>query len=104
MIPTKGKGVVQTRFAISLPLGVYVGINPNSELAMKKFIDMGTGGIASNYRVEIGVILFNHSVEYFQLQVSDKIGQFLLEKIENLAIQKLIVVSATNRSSGGFGS
>ena len=39
MIPSKGKGIVQTGLAISLPSGVYARIAPRSGLAVKKFID-----------------------------------------------------------------
>ena len=65
MIPAKGKGVVQTGLAISLPSGVYARIAPRSGLAVKKFIDVGAGVIDSDYRGEIGVVLFNHSAVEF---------------------------------------
>ena len=67
MILAKGKGVVQTRFAVSLPLGVYARIAPCLGFAVKKIIDMGARVLDSDYRVEIGVILFNHSPEGFQV-------------------------------------
>ena len=60
--------------------------------------------IDSNYRGEIGVVLFNHSTVDFRVQVGDKIAQLILEKIKTLAVQKVIVLSATDRGSGGFGS
>ena len=61
VIPPKGKGVVQTGLAVSLPSGVYARIARHSRLAVKKFIDVGAGVIDSDYRGEIGVVLFNHS-------------------------------------------
>ena len=36
--------------------------------------------------------------------MGDRIAQFILEKIKTLAVQKVIVLSATNRGSGAFGS
>ena len=104
MIPLKGKGVVQTGLAISLPSGVYAGIAPCSGLVVKKFINMGAGVIDSDYRGEIGVVLFNHSAMDFPIQVGDRIAQLILEKIKTPAVQKVIVLSATDRGSGGFGS
>ena len=104
VIPSKGKGVVQTGLAISLPLGVYARIAPRSGLAVKKFIDVGAGVIDSDYRGEIGVVLFNHSAVDFPVQVGDRIAQLILEKIKTPAVQKVIVLSATDRGSGGFGS
>ena len=46
---TKGKGVVQTRLAISLPSGVYAKIAPRSGLAVTEFIDVGAAVIDSDY-------------------------------------------------------
>ena len=40
----------------------------------------------------------------FLVQVGDRIAQLILEKIKTPAIQKVIVLSATDRGSGGFGS
>ena len=40
----------------------------------------------------------------FPVQVGDRIAQLILEKIKTLAIKKVIVLNATNRGSGGFGS
>ena len=65
MIPARGKGVVQIGLAVSLPSRVYARIAPHSVLAIKKFIDMGVGVINSDYRGEIGVVLFNHSAVDF---------------------------------------
>ena len=64
--PSKGKGVVQTELAVSLPSGVYATIVPRSRLTVKKFIDVGTGVTNNDYRGEIGVVLFNHSAVDFQ--------------------------------------
>ena len=40
----------------------------------------------------------------FLVQVGDRIAQLILEKIKTLAVQKVIVLSATGRGSRGFGS
>ena len=104
VIPSKGKGVVQTGLAISLPSGVYARIAPRSGFAVKKFIDVCAGVIDSDYRAQIGVTIFNHSAVEFPVQVGDRIAQLILEKIKTPAVQKVIVLSATDRGSGGFGS
>ena len=65
MILAKIKGIVQTELAVSLPLRVYTRIALHSGLAIKKFIDVGIGVIDSDYRAEIGVVLFNHSAINF---------------------------------------
>ena len=104
VIPSKGKGVVQAGLATLLLLGVYAKIVPCLGLIVKKFIDMGARVINSDYLGEIGVVLFNHSAVDFPVQVGDKIAQLILEKIKTSAVQKVIVLSATDRGSGGFGS
>ena len=58
----------------------------------------------NDYRGEIGVVLFNHSAMEFLVQVGDRIAELILEKLKTPAIQKVIVLSTTNRGSGGFGS
>ena len=40
----------------------------------------------------------------FSVQVGDRIAQLILEKIKTPVVQKVIVLSATDRGSGGFGS
>ena len=65
---------------------------------------MGVGVISSDYWGEIWVVLFNHPAVDFPIQVGDKIAQLILEKIKTPAAQKVIVLSATDRGSGGFGS
>ena len=89
VIPSKGKGVVQTGLAISLPSGVYARIAPRSRLAVKKFIDEGAKVIDSDYWGEIGVVLFNHSAVDFPVQVGDRIAQLILEKIRTPVVQKV---------------
>ena len=86
MIPTKGKGVIQTGLVVSLPPGVYTRIAPCSRLAVKKFIDVGIGVIDIDYRDEIGVALFNHSAVDFLVQARDRIAQLMLEKIKTLVV------------------
>ena len=66
MIPPKGKGVVQTGLAVSLPSGIYARRAPHSGFAVKKFIDVGARVNDSDYRGEIGVVLFNHSAVDFK--------------------------------------
>ena len=82
VILAKGKGVVQTRLAVSIPWGVYARIAPRSGLVVNKFIDVGTRVIDSDYRGKTGVVLFNHSAVDFLVRVGDSIAQLIFEKIE----------------------
>ena len=75
IIPAGGKGLVQTGLAISFPAGLYARIAPRSGLALKNFIDVGAGVVNHDYRGEVGVILFNHGDQDFQVKMGDRIAQ-----------------------------
>ena len=79
VIPSGGKGTVETGLAVALPAGIYARIAPHSRLAIRNFIDVGTGVVDSDYQGEINVVLFNHSTKDFKVQVGDWIAQLILE-------------------------
>ena len=74
IIPSRGKGIVDTGLAAALPAGTYARIAPHSGLAIRNFIDVGAGVVDSDYRGEIKVVLFNHSAEGFKVQVGERIA------------------------------
>ena len=80
-VPAKGKAVIKTGVSIAIPEGCYGRIAPRSGLTVKKFIDVGAGVIDADYRGEVGVVLFNHSEEDFEVKAGDRIAQLILEKI-----------------------
>ena len=82
VIPTHGKGSVDTSLAVLLPPGTYARIAPRSGLAYRHFIDVGVGIVDSDFQGEIKVILFNHSMEDFLVQAGDRIAQLILEHID----------------------
>ena len=103
-IPAKGKGLVQTSLTISFPAGLYARIAPSSGLALKKFIDVGAGVVDSDYRGEVGVVLFNHGDQDFEVKMGDRIAQLILEKISTPEVEEVSGLDGTVRGSGGFGS
>ena len=104
VIPSRGKGLVQTGLAISLPPGVYARIAPRSGLALKKFIDVGAGVVDSDYRGELGIVLYNHSEDNFKVNEGDRVAQLILEKIKTPVVQKVQTLDQTDRGARGFGS
>ena len=103
-IPAGGKGLVHTGLAISFPAGLYARIAPRSGLALKKFIDVGTSVVDADYCGEVGVVLFNHGDQDFEVKMGDRIAQLILEKIDTPPVEEVQDLDNTVCGSGGFGS
>ena len=103
-IPAGGKGLVQTALAISFPVGLYARIAPRSGLTLKKFIDVGAGVVDANCHGEVGVVLFNHGDQDFEVKMGDRIAQLILEKIDTPPVEEVQALGDTVRGTGGFGS
>ena len=71
---------------------------------MNHHLDVGAGVVDADYRGNLGVILFNHSVEEFAIKKGDRIAQFICEKIAFPELQVLETLDETVRGDGGFGS
>src|SRR5690606_35545236 len=104
LIPPQSQKLIPTDLAIQVPKGTYGRVAPRSGLALKNFIDIGAGVIDHDYIGPIGVILFNHSKNLFQVKKGDRIAQLIIEKIEIL--EPIIVenLNETKRGLKGFGS
>ncbi len=58
-----------------------------------------------DYTGEVGVVLFNHSDEDFQINKGDRVAQLILEKIvDDAEIAVVETLQQTERGAGGFGS
>ena len=104
VVPAKGKAGIKTGISIAVPEGCYGRIAPRSGLTVKKFIDVGAGVIDADYQGEVGVVLFNHSEEDFEVKPGDRIAQLILEKIATPQVKETTDLSCTERGSDGFGS
>ena len=103
-IPAKGKGLVKIGLSLSFPSGLYARIAPRSGLALKKFIDVGAGVVDADYRGEVGVVLFNHGDQDFEVKMGDRIAQLILEKISTPEVEEVSALEDTVRGTRGFGS
>ncbi|MES1914563.1 MAG: hypothetical protein MHM6MM_009695 [Cercozoa sp. M6MM] len=104
VIPAGGKGIAKTDLAIALPEGTYGRVAPRSGLAWKKHIDVGAGVIDADYRGNVGVVLFNHSNEDFQVSKGDRVAQLILERCVVCPVDEVEELPETTRGAGGFGS
>jgi len=99
-----GKAVVKTGLRIAIPWGTYARIAPRSGLAAKKMIHAGAGVVDYGYRGEVGVVLFNHGPEDFEVAPGDRIAQLILEEISMAPCEEVEALDDTARGAGGFGS
>ena len=83
--------------AIAIPPDYYGRIAPRSGLALKKFIDVGAGVIDSDYRGEIGVVLFNFGNDDFVVNMGDKIAQLIFERIKTPELKETNELRETGR-------
>jgi dUTP pyrophosphatase len=62
--------------------------------------------IDSDYRGDVGVVIFNHSQQELNVSKGDRVAQLILEKISTPAVVEYIEADlpSTERGGGGFGS
>ena len=102
--PAHGKVLVKTGLSLAMPSGCYGRIAPRLGLALKKFIDVGAGVVDTDYRGELGIVLFNFSDTDFQINMGDKVAQLIFEKIKTPVFKEVDILEGTNHGNKGFGS
>ncbi|XP_044906314.1 deoxyuridine 5'-triphosphate nucleotidohydrolase, mitochondrial-like [Felis catus] len=101
--PPVEKALVKIDIQIALPSGCCGRVAPSSGLAAKHFIDVGAGVIDEDYRLNVGVVLFNFGKEKFEVKKGDRIAQLICEWIFDPEIEEVQVLDDTERGSGGLG-
>lgn len=97
--------LIPTGIRMAIPEGYEVQVRPRSGLALKHGISMANavGTIDSDYRGEIGVILINLSKDDYTIQPQERIGQLVLNKVEQMDFEIVASLDETTRGEGGFG-
>lgn len=105
-IPPGGTALVGTGLFVSIPAGYEIQVRPRSGLALKHGVTVlnSPGTIDADYRGEIKVILINHGKDIFTIKTGDRIGQLVLNKIEQIEWLPVTELDITERGEGGFGS
>ena len=70
----------------------------------RELSSVGAGVIDSDYRGEIGVLLFNQGQEDVVIKIGDRVAQIIFEKISVPKIEKAAELPQTSRGDAGFGS
>ena len=95
--------VIPLGFAVEIPNGYEMQIRPRSGLATKgKQAIFGT--IDSDYRGEVGAIIYNSSDNEFVVKKGDRIAQCLIAPVIIASFNAVDKLSETERGNGGFGS
>ena len=104
IIPVNGRAIVQTDISLSVPKGTYGRIASRSGLAVKHGITTGAGVIDADYTGPIGVVLFNHGDQDFQIREGDRIAQLILKHIADKPVIEVQDLTPTQQGNKGFGS
>ena len=103
VVPAKGMALVKTDVAVAIPDGYYGRVAPRSSMALKH-IDVGAGVIDSDYRGEIGIVLFNHSESDLLVEQHSRVAQLIIEKLGVFQMVEVGELDCTVRGEGGYGS
>lgn len=102
IVPAHGRVLIPTGMFVAIPKGYEIQVRPRSGLALKKGITVlnTPGTIDSDYRKEIGVILFNTTDEDFVVNAGDRIAQIVLAKFEQINWVGVDELDETDRADG----
>jgi dUTP pyrophosphatase len=97
--------LVPSGIALSIPEGYEGQVRPRSGLALNSGIGLlnSPGTIDSDYRGEIGIIMFNFGGEDFIVKRGDRVAQIVFCRIPRIELQERPHLDATDRGCGGFG-
>lgn len=98
--------MIPTGLSISIPKGFEAQVRARSGLAFKHGIGVlnAPGTIDSDYRGEIGVILFNFNKQSFTINRGDRIAQLIVTRYQHVVLNEVENLDESTRNSGGFGS
>lgn len=98
--------LIKTGLAMVTPQGYEIQVRDRSGCALKNGIMVvnGVGTIDSDYRGEIGVILYNSDTKPFDINKGDRIAQLVLKEVARAHIIIVDDLDTTDRGAGGYGS
>lgn len=97
---------IKTGLSFEIPEGFEMQVRPRSGMAAKYGITVlnAPGTIDSDYRGELGIILYNSGQSEFDIKKGDRIAQLVLAPVTRFEFEVTEGLSETDRGSGGFGS
>ena len=105
-ISPRGRALVPTGLRLEIPMGYEVQVRARSGLALKHGITLANaiGTIDSDYRGDLGVILWNGGAEVFRVTHGMRIAQMVVAPVVQATFAIVDALDETDRGAGGFGS
>ena len=103
------RALIPTGLYVAIPSGYEIQVRPRSGLALKEGITVlnTPGTVDADYRDNVGVIVINHGIKTIYIEDGERIGQFILNKVEHIDWNEVFSkddLGSTERGVGGFGS
>ena len=99
-----GRGLIKTNLCLEISKGCYGRIVGKSGLANFEGIFAFKGSVDSKYRGNVCDVLFNLSNFTYVVEIGNRIGQFIVEKRNDIKFVEYNSLSDSDQSSNGFGS
>ena len=101
-----GRALIPTGLRLEIPMGYEVQVRARSGLALKNGITLANaiGTIDSDYRGDLGVILWNGGADVFRVTHGMRIAQMVVAPVVQATFAIVDALDETNRGAGGFGS
>ena len=101
-----GRALLPTGLRLEIPMGYEVQVRARSGLALKNGITLANaiGTIDSDYRGDLGVILWNGGADVFRGTHGMRIEQMVVAPVVQATFAIVDALDETVRGAGGFGS
>ena len=101
-----GRALIPTGLRFEIPMGYEVQVRARSGLALKHGITLANaiGTIDSDYRGDLGVILWNGGTDTFRVTHGMRIAQMVVAPVVQATFAIVDALGETDRGAGGFGS
>ena len=101
-----GRALIPIGLRLEIPIGYEVQVRARSGLALKHGITLANaiGTIDSDYRGDLGVILWNGGADAFRVTHGMRIAQMVVAPVVQATFTIVEALDETDRGAGGFGS
>ena len=101
-----GRALIPTGLRLEIPVGYEVQVRARSGLALKHGVTLANaiGTIDSDYRGDLGVILWNGGADVFRVTHGMRIAQMVVAPVVQATFAIVDALDETDRGAGGFGS